>query len=85
MLEVEEIDVGYGDVQALWDVTLNANEGEIVALVGSNGAGKTTVLKAVSGSLRPKKGKVILDKEDRAGVKKASYKYKKKKSRQKKI
>jgi len=61
MLEVENIDVGYGDVQALWDVTFNANEGEIVALVGSNGAGKTTVLKTVSGSLRPKKGKVILD------------------------
>jgi branched-chain amino acid transport system ATP-binding protein len=62
MLEVENIDVGYGDVQALWGVTFNAGDGEIVALVGSNGAGKTTVLKTVSGSIRPKKGRVILDK-----------------------
>jgi branched-chain amino acid transport system ATP-binding protein len=61
MLEVEKIDVGYGDVQALWNVTFNAGDGEIVALVGSNGAGKTTVLKTVSGSLRPKRGKVIFD------------------------
>jgi branched-chain amino acid transport system ATP-binding protein len=63
MLEVENIDVGYGDVQALWDVSFKAGDGEIVALVGSNGAGKTTVLKTVSGSLRPKKGRVILDKK----------------------
>jgi branched-chain amino acid transport system ATP-binding protein len=63
MLRVEDIDVSYGDVQALWGVTLYANDGEIVALVGSNGAGKTTVLKTVAGTLRPKKGSVILDKK----------------------
>jgi branched-chain amino acid transport system ATP-binding protein len=63
MLEVENIDVSYGDVQALWDVSFHATDGEIVALVGSNGAGKTTALKTVSGSLRPKKGRVILDHE----------------------
>ncbi len=63
MLEVENIDVSYGDIRALWDVTFSANDGEIVALVGSNGAGKTTVLKTVAGGLRPKKGRVILDKE----------------------
>jgi branched-chain amino acid transport system ATP-binding protein len=68
MLEVENIDVSYGDVQALWDVTFNAPDGEIVALVGSNGAGKTTVLKTVSGSLRPKKGRVILDHRRLDGV-----------------
>jgi branched-chain amino acid transport system ATP-binding protein len=61
MLEVENIDVSYGDIQALWDVTFNAGDAEIVALVGSNGAGKTTVLKTVSGGLRPKKGSVMLD------------------------
>jgi branched-chain amino acid transport system ATP-binding protein len=63
MLEVENIDVSYGDIQALWDVSFHAADGEIVALVGSNGAGKTTALKTVSGSLRPKKGRVILDHE----------------------
>ena len=63
MLEVENIDVSYGDIRALWDVTFSANDGEIVALVGSNGAGKTTVLKTVAGGLRPKKGRVILDKK----------------------
>jgi branched-chain amino acid transport system ATP-binding protein len=61
MLEVENVDVSYGDIQALWDVTFNAGDGEIVALVGSNGAGKTTVLKTVCGSLRPKKGSLMLD------------------------
>ena len=58
MLEVEAIDVAYGDLPALRGVTLGVGEGEIVALVGSNGAGKTTTLRTISGLLRPRQGTV---------------------------
>ena len=58
MLEVDGIDVYYGDVQVLVNVSLGVNEGEIVAVVGANGAGKSTLLKAVSGVLRPKRGSI---------------------------
>jgi branched-chain amino acid transport system ATP-binding protein len=58
MLEVENVDVHYGDVQALWNVSFGVSDGEIVSLIGSNGAGKTTVLKTISGLLKPTKGTV---------------------------
>jgi branched-chain amino acid transport system ATP-binding protein len=58
MLEVENVDVYYGDVQALWNVSFRVEGEEIVALVGSNGAGKTTVLKTITGLLRPRNGNV---------------------------
>jgi branched-chain amino acid transport system ATP-binding protein len=58
MLEVKNIDVSYGDLQVLWDVSFQVNEGEIVALVGANGAGKSTTLKTVSGLLRPNNGSI---------------------------
>lgn len=58
MLKVNNIDVYYEDVQALWDVSLEVNKGEIVALLGSNGAGKTTTLNTISGLLRPRKGNI---------------------------
>jgi branched-chain amino acid transport system ATP-binding protein len=58
MLRVDNIDVYYDDVQALWDVSFEVKEGEIVALLGSNGAGKTTTLNAISGLLRPRKGNI---------------------------
>lgn len=61
MLEVENVDVHYGDVQALWDVSFRVEGEEMVSLVGSNGAGKTTVLKTISGILRPTKGSVSID------------------------
>jgi branched-chain amino acid transport system ATP-binding protein len=61
MLEVENVDVHYGDVQALWDVSFRVEGQEMVSLVGSNGAGKTTVLKTISGILRPTKGSVSID------------------------
>jgi branched-chain amino acid transport system ATP-binding protein len=60
MLEVKNIDVFYGDAQALWDVSLTVKEGEIVTLLGANGAGKSTTLRTISGLLKPKKGSVIL-------------------------
>jgi len=58
MLKVNNIDVYYGDVQALWDVSFEVNEGEIVALLGSNGAGKTTSLNTIAGLLRPGQGNI---------------------------
>ena len=60
MLEVKNIDAFYGDAQALWDVSLAVNDGEIVTLLGANGAGKSTTLRTISGLLRPKKGSVTL-------------------------
>ena len=59
MLRVENIDVFYGDLQILWDVSFEVNEGEIVALVGSNGSGKSTTLKTISGLLSPANGSIL--------------------------
>jgi len=58
MLQIENLQVAYGKVQALWGVSLSIDEGQIVALVGANGAGKTTLLKTVSGLLRPVSGSI---------------------------
>jgi len=61
MLTLNSIDVFYGDAQALWDISLEVREGEIVTLLGSNGAGKSTTLKTISGLLHPRKGEIRLD------------------------
>ena len=61
MLEVANIDVFYGHIQALRGVTLRVDDGEMVALLGANGAGKTTTLRSISGLLRPAAGTVTLD------------------------
>ena len=58
MLKVQNIDVFYGDLQVLWDVSFEVEEGEIVALVGANGSGKSTTLKAISGLLNPANGSI---------------------------
>ena len=58
MLKVQNIDVFYGDLQVLWDVSFEVEEGEIVALVGANGSGKSTTLKAISGLLSPANGSI---------------------------
>lgn len=64
VLEVNSIDVFYGELQALWNVSLNVNKGEKVAILGSNGAGKTTTLRAILGILPIKNGYIkFLDKE----------------------
>jgi branched-chain amino acid transport system ATP-binding protein len=59
MLEVEALHVLYGSVQALHGVSLGVEEGEIVTLVGSNGAGKSTTLRAISGLLAPRAGRIV--------------------------
>jgi branched-chain amino acid transport system ATP-binding protein len=58
MLEIDQINVFYGDLQALWNVSLTVQEREIAALVGSNGAGKTTLLKAICGLLKLAHGSI---------------------------
>lgn len=58
-LVVKGVDVLYGDVQALWDVSLEVKEGTIVSLVGANGAGKSTLLKTISGINRASKGDIL--------------------------
>ena len=60
MLEVRQVDVHYGDIQALWNVSFRVEDGEIVSLIGSNGAGKTTVLKTISGILSLTKGSLTI-------------------------
>lgn len=61
MLEVKNIDVSYGQLQALWDVSLRLEKGEFVSLIGSNGAGKTTTLNTIIGMLSPTKGSITLN------------------------
>ncbi len=61
MLKIKNIDVSYGDVQVIWDVSFEVNRGEVVALIGANGAGKSTILRTVSGILRPKKGEILFE------------------------
>ena len=63
MLKINKINVHYGDVQVLHEVTLEVRELEIVTIVGANGAGKSTLLKAISGILRPSSGAVLFDEE----------------------
>jgi branched-chain amino acid transport system ATP-binding protein len=58
MLKISQIDVFYGDVQVLWEVSFEVREKEILVLVGANGAGKSTTLRTISGLLRPAKGSI---------------------------
>ena len=61
LLEVRGIDVNYGEVQVLWDLSFSVGRAEIVALIGANGAGKSTTLKTISGILRPRRGAITYD------------------------
>ena len=64
LLELTSIRASYGDLQALFDISLEVREGEIVTLIGANGAGKTTTLRVISGSLRATGGTVKFDGRD---------------------
>jgi branched-chain amino acid transport system ATP-binding protein len=61
MLQVDNVDVAYGDVEVLHEVSLDIQEGELVAVIGANGAGKTTLLKTISGLLKPINGSITFD------------------------
>ena len=64
MLEIEKIDVYYGAIHALTDISFKLEQGEIVALIGANGAGKSTSLKTISGLLRPANGSIRFQAEE---------------------
>jgi branched-chain amino acid transport system ATP-binding protein len=64
MLEVNQIDSFYGDLQILTDLSIRVDEGEVIAIFGPNGHGKSTLLKAISGLHPPKKGSVVLRGQD---------------------
>lgn len=64
MLEVKDLQVYYGMIQAIKGVSFHVNEGEVIALIGANGAGKTTILHTVSGLLAPKAGSVTFEGTD---------------------
>jgi branched-chain amino acid transport system ATP-binding protein len=69
MLEVENVNTYYGQIHALKDVSITVDKGEIVTIIGANGAGKSTMLKTTSGLLRPRRGKITLEGEDITGIK----------------
>src|SRR4029079_2330093 len=69
LLSLESISVHYGAICALRDVSIEVNSGEIVTLIGSNGAGKSTTLRAVSALRRPSSGKISFEGKDLAGKK----------------
>ncbi|HEY2090961.1 MAG TPA: ABC transporter ATP-binding protein [Thermoanaerobaculia bacterium] len=69
VLSVNQLRVGYGEIEALHGIDLEVNEGEIVTLIGANGAGKTTTLRTISGLLKPKHGTVQFHGKDITGVK----------------
>ena len=64
MLEVKELEVFYGSIHAIKNVSFEVNEGEIVTLIGANGAGKTTIMHAISALLKPKNGVINFDGTD---------------------
>lgn len=61
LLELKNVNSGYGDVHVLRDISLYVDEGEIVSIVGANGAGKTTLMKTISGQLVPYSGEILLE------------------------
>jgi branched-chain amino acid transport system ATP-binding protein len=68
MLTLQNVNVFYGAIHALRDVSLTVNQGEVVTLIGANGAGKSTTLRAVTGLLAPKSGKILFEGLDIAGL-----------------
>jgi branched-chain amino acid transport system ATP-binding protein len=67
LLSVRNLDVFYGDVQAVWDVSFDVGDREVVTLIGANGAGKTTILKTLCGLLAPRRGQILFEGRDICG------------------
>jgi branched-chain amino acid transport system ATP-binding protein len=68
MLTLQKVNVFYGAIHALRDVSITVNQGEVVTLIGANGAGKSTTLRAVTGLLTPKSGKIVFEGKDITGL-----------------
>ena len=68
LLEVKDLKVSYGKIEAIKGISLKVNKGEIVTLVGANGAGKTTLLKTISGILKPSAGVINFEDKDIQGI-----------------
>ncbi len=64
MLEIKDVEVFYGMIQAIKGVSFQVNEGEVIALIGANGAGKTTILHSITGLIAPKKGQIFFEGQD---------------------
>ena len=64
MLEIHDIEVFYGMIHAIQGVSFQVNEGEVIALIGANGAGKTTILHSITGLIAPKKGQIVFEGQD---------------------
>lgn len=69
LLDVSSLDAGYGSLQILWNVSIHVLKGELIALVGANGSGKTTTLRAIAGLLRPSRGRVYVSGDLVTGLK----------------
>lgn len=67
MLKIENLEVAYGNIKAIKGISLEVNKGEIVTLIGSNGAGKSTTLRAISGILKARAGRIIFENEEIQG------------------
>ncbi|NLZ17695.1 MAG: ABC transporter ATP-binding protein [Desulfobulbaceae bacterium] len=68
MLELRQVDVYYGNIQALYDLSLEIEAGEIITLIGANGAGKSTTLMAISGILVPRRGEILFKDQEILGI-----------------
>lgn len=68
MLEVKDLHVSYGPIKAVKGITLHINKGEIVSIIGSNGAGKTSTLMAIAGAIKPAHGRIVFNGEDITGL-----------------
>ncbi len=68
LLEVRDLDIAYGDVQVVFAMNMVVGQQELVGLVGGNGSGKSTILRAVSGMLKPKRGSILLQGQEISGI-----------------
>jgi branched-chain amino acid transport system ATP-binding protein len=68
MLTLENVSVNYGAIEALTDISMHVGQGEVVTLIGANGAGKSTTLRTITGLLEPRLGRVLFEGEDISGA-----------------